>query len=154
VEEEVAELLQQSRNLEKELEAVRFRALGNSLDRIIGAADEVDGIRVAVGSIPSVGAGVLRELGEQLRQRLGASGIGVLGSADEEQGKVYLVASVSDDVISGRGLRAGDLVGMLARELGGGGGGRPTLATAGGKKPEALEETLEKTVDVVRELLS
>lgn len=154
VEEEVADLLSQSKRLEKELERVRLLALSGQLDTFVSDAVEIDGLRVAVGKVSGVDAGVLRDLGEQMRTKLGDSAVGVLGSPDMEQGKVYLVASVSENVVSGRGLRAGDLVGRLARQLDGGGGGRPTLATAGGKKPEALDDVLGEVGKVVQELLS
>jgi alanyl-tRNA synthetase len=154
LEEEVAGLIAQARRLEKELESMREQALAGRLDAFVESAVTVEGVRVAFGEVDAPDMNLLRTLGERLRQKLGAGSVGILGSANKDEGKVYLVASVSDDLVSERGLKAGDLVGILAARVGGGGGGRPHLATAGGRKPEALPDTLRESASVVRDLLS
>ncbi len=73
----------------------------------------------------------------------------MLGAIDPEGEKVYLVACVTDDVISSYGLKAGEIVGPLAKLVGGGGGGRPELATAGGKNPEMLSNALAEAAGIV-----
>ncbi len=65
-----------------------------------------------------------------------------MGSKDEQNKKVYIAASVTQDLIEGKDLKAGALVSQIGKELGGGGGGQPHLATAGGSKPEKLGEVL------------
>ena len=124
--------------------------LAQHLDRIIEEATEVDGITVATGTIGEADMDLLQDLGQQLRDRLGASAVGALGSTDPESEKVYVVASVSDDLIGAHDLKAGDLVGELGRELGGGGGGRPTFASAGGRHADKLSPALEGVADWVR----
>jgi alanyl-tRNA synthetase len=96
----------------------------------------------------------LQALGQTLRDRLGDGAVSVLGSTPSGEDKVYVVATVADDLISERGLKAGDLVGALGQRLGGGGGGRPTLAAAGGRQPEKLDEVLASVPGLVRERLS
>jgi len=150
--EEVADLLDQNHRLEREIEKARRTRLLSELDHLIGEARLVGAVRVVTGRVDAVEMAALRDLGESLRDRLGDGAVGVLGTADEELGKVYLVASVADDLIS-RGLQAGNLVGALAKRVGGGGGGRPTLATAGGRNPEGLDDALSATDQVVAEML-
>ena len=79
--------------------------------------------------------------------------MGVLGLADTDAGKVSLIVSVADDLISGRNLKAGMLVKELAKLVGGGGGGRPTLAMAGGRQPEKLDEALAETANLLQKSL-
>ena len=150
--EEVAELIEETRELRREIEQMRASSLEAGLDQIISSAAEVDGLRIASGRIPQGTMDDLRKLGEKMQERMGLSSVGVLGTVDPEGEKVYLVAAVSKDLIE-RGLQAGKLVGDLAKQIGGGGGGRPNLATAGGRQPENLDETLDATVNVVRQLL-
>ncbi len=153
LEDEVAGLIAQAKRLEKELDSMREQALAGRLDAFVDSAVTVEGVRVAFGEVDAPDMNMLRTLGERLRQKLGAGSVGILGSANKEEGKVYLVASVSDDLVSERGLKAGDLVGKLAVRVDGGGGGRPQLATAGGRNPEALSETLRESASVVEGLL-
>ena len=150
--EEVADLLDQHKRLEKELERLRKKSLAAGLDAMIGQAQTVGAARLVTGRLDDTDMETLRALGQTLRDRLGEGAVGVLGTADPGGGKVYLVATVSDDLVQG-GVQAGKLVGQLARRVGGGGGGRPTLATAGGKQPEHLDEALAAAGDVLAEML-
>ncbi len=148
--EEVADLLDRYKEVSKELERVRGASLASQLDDILATASKVDGVRIAVGNVGTAAMEDLRILGQQLRDRSGEGTVGVLGSTDPEGGKVFLVATVSDDLIREKGLKAGDLVGRLAKVVGGGGGGRPELATAGGKIPSKLDEALAEAPDAVQ----
>jgi len=80
----------------------------------------------------------LKDIGDELRLRLGSAGIGLIGSVTDN--KVLLVCVATDDVT--HHISAGTLVGKVAKELGGGGGGKPHLATAGGKDAAKLESVL------------
>ncbi len=71
----------------------------------------------------------------------------------EDGEKAYVVATVADDLVDDGALRAGDLVGTLGDRLGGGGGGRPSLASAGGRDPEALDTVLDGVPALVRDRL-
>jgi alanyl-tRNA synthetase len=109
----------------------------------------VEGVEVVVREVPWAPAGELRHMADTLRGKLG-SGVAVIGSRGE--GKVSLVAAVSPD-LAGTRVHAGKLVGELARRVGGGGGGRPDFAQAGGKEPDKLPEVLATVEDLVREQL-
>ena len=92
----------------------------------------------------------LKSLGDALRTKL-KSGVGVLGAVID--GKPALVCIVTDDLISGRGMQAGRIVGQVAGALGGKGGGRPHLATAGGKDAEKLGSALRSVEGIVRSMM-
>ena len=151
VDEEVARLIEERGQFEKELERVRQESLAAGLDTLIEGAQQVGDVRLVTGRMDGLEMDVLRTLGQTLRDRLGASAVGVLGTVDPEGGKVYLVATVADDLIKRKGLKAGALVGALAKRVGGGGGGRPELATAGGRQPEGLDAALSAASEVLRE---
>ncbi|MEX0821438.1 MAG: alanine--tRNA ligase [Rhodothermales bacterium] len=153
VSEEVHEIIEENRRLQQTVADLRREQLAGRLDGFIEAARQVDGVRLVTGRLEPASMDALHELGQTLRDRLGDGSVAILGTVDPEGEKVYMVAGVADDVVASKGLKAGDLVGRLARIVGGGGGGRPTLATAGGRQPEKLDEALDNADDVVRELM-
>lgn len=152
VEESVSEVLDFNRRLQKEVQRFRREQLTSQLDEVLQDRIMLGGIHLAVGRIDDVDMSMLRDQGQVLRRRLGASSIGVLGTGDPGGGKVYMVAVVSDDLLS-KGVHAGKIVGILAHEIGGGGGGRPELATAGGRQPEKLDSVLERVPELIRGIL-
>ncbi len=152
VEESVAELLETNRALQKEIEKFRHEQLSSQLDGILGRMITVDEIHLAIGQIDAVDMDMLRAQGQELRQRLKASSIGILGARDPEGQKAYLVAVVTDDLLS-KGVNAGKIAGHFARQIGGGGGGRPELATAGGREPEKLDAVLKNAPKLIRTVL-
>ena len=89
----------------------------------------------------------LRDLGDQLKEKLG-DGVVVLASVND--GKVNLMATATDEAQK-KGAHAGNLIKAIAGLVGGGGGGRPNMAQAGGKNPAGIEEALKKAVEVVEE---
>ncbi len=153
VEEAVAEVMEERKALEKEVAALKQQQAAGDLDRLLDEAIQIDGVRLVTGDLGAAGMDTLRDVTEKFRDKLGAGGVAVLGATDPEGGKVYLAAAVADDVV-GRGVQAGKLVGALAKRVGGGGGGRPQLATAGGRQPENLPDALAAAEDEVRGLLS
>jgi alanyl-tRNA synthetase len=153
VDEAVADVLDEVKALEKEIAALKQEQAASGLDRLIDEAENVDGVRLVTGDLGAADMDTLRETATQFRDKLGDNAVAVLGAADPEGEKVYLVASVSDDLVK-RGVQAGKLVGALAKRVGGGGGGRPTLATAGGRQPENLPDALGAAADTLREMLS
>jgi alanyl-tRNA synthetase len=102
------------------------------------APQQVDGVPVVAGLIPEVGADELRRLIDRFRA-VHPSGVVVLASAPDDQ--PIIVAAVTQDLVE-RGLHAGELVKSIAQQVGGGGGGRPTLAQAGGTDPTRLPQAL------------
>ena len=140
----VARLLAQQRELERSLAETRTRlASGGAQDPLAGMR-EVGGVKVLVRRLEEMDAGVLRTLADQLRDRLG-SGVVVLGGTN--QGKVLLLAAVTKD-LSAR-IPAGGIIREIAPIVGGGGGGRPDFAQAGGRDPSRLDEALERVYALV-----
>ena len=111
------------------------RAVAESL---VGRADEIGGIRVVTEAVEAPDARALLELSDRVKQTLGDSAV-VLGTAVD--GRVHLVANFTDAAVA-RGLRAGDVVRVAAQVAGGGGGGRDTMAQAGGRDPDKLPEAI------------
>jgi len=107
---------------------------------------EVLGPRLVAGRVANLSAQALRNLADAVLERLG-SGVVVLGT--EADGKVLFVGEVSQDLTQ-RGVHAGKLVGDVAKMAGGGGGGRPDFAQAGGRNPAKLDEALGRVVEIVR----
>jgi alanyl-tRNA synthetase len=145
-----AEQLRQRQNeLESEMRRLRMQLVSGSAS---AAGDEeilVDGIRVLAREVPPAPANELRDMADTLRSKLG-SGVVVIGTRSD--GNVSLVAAVSKDLTAR--VRAGDLVKRLSAIVGGGGGGRPDFAQAGGKDPEKLPAALASVEEAVREQLA
>lgn len=115
------------------------------MESLINGAREISGIKIIAAQVSAADPDLLGEMADWVRERL-QSGVVVLGS--DIDGIARLVAKITPDVES-RGIHAGKLVGEVARVVGGGGGGRPDFATAGGKNPSALPEALAKVSDLV-----
>jgi alanyl-tRNA synthetase len=113
--------------------------VGEAANKLLSDAGELGGGKLIVGEVPGGNDDTLRGVVDSIRKRTGSYGI-LLGSAGE--GKVSLIAAVSDDLIA-KGLKAGDWIREAAKVAGGGGGGRPQMAQAGGKDPAKLGEALE-----------
>lgn len=140
----LGQLLSEKKQLEKELEKVRMQQAFASLDALISTAKTLpNGISLIKGEVEGADMDTLKQLGYEILRRKPENTVAVLGSRDTEAGKVSLVATVTEDLIQNKGLKAGQLVGSVAKLVGGGGGGQANLATAGGKKPEQLHEALD-----------
>ena len=137
----------------KELEkAARKGSAGSSvdIDELLARAEEVDGARVLLATAEAPDQKALLELLDRLKGRLG-DGVIVLAATGED--RVNLVASVSPPLVE-RGLKAGQLVKVAAAEVGGGGGGRDTIAQAGGRDPERVGEALQSARRAIVETLA
>jgi alanyl-tRNA synthetase len=145
----VAELQHQLRELKGEVAALRLKAVSGSAGGS-GTSDEqlVEGIKVLAREVPAAPPAELRNMADVLRSRLG-SGVVVLGTRSD--GKVALVAAVSDDLKAR--VPAGKLLQALAGLVGGSGGGRDDFAQAGGREPDRLPEALAGAGPAVRVLL-
>ena len=150
--EEVADLLSHIKSLEKELDQMRRLSQSAQLDALVKQAVPVGPASLVIGRVEPSDMETLRTLGQTLRERVGACSVGVLGAVDPAGDKVYIVASVSDDLIREKGLKAGEIVNALAKRVGGGGGGRPTLASAGGREPENLDKALALAPALIQEM--
>lgn len=132
-------LVESHRELERQLRQLHRRLARQAADGLLEAAPQLAGVRVIAGELPVDDAEVLRETADYLRQRAGEAAV-LLGARAGE--RALLVAAVTPGAQQ-RGLHAGRLVGEVARQVGGGGGGRPDLAQAGGRDPGRLPEALE-----------
>ncbi len=137
--------------LKKQMSEVRIKNAASSLERLIASGVSVNGFIVVSARIDAGDLEELKRLGDELRSRL-SSGVGVLGAVVDE--KVALVCVVTDDLVKGKKLQAGRIVGELAKRLGGGGGGRPHLATAGGKDISKLDDTLKQAPNIIQSILA
>jgi alanyl-tRNA synthetase len=133
----VQKLIDEQKQLEKQLAQLEARLARSRAEDLVSSAREVAGVPVLAARIDGLDPDGLRSVVDTLRERLG-SGVICLGAVVD--GKVNLVASVSKD-LTGR-FPAGQLVREVAKLVGGGGGGRPDLAQAGGKEPAKLDEAL------------
>ena len=123
----------------------------SSIDSLIEKKITVNGLSVVSARIDVGDVEELKSIGDTLRAKIG-SGIGILGAVID--GKVSLVCVVTDDLIKEKKLQAGKIVGEFAKRVGGGGGGRPHLATAGGKDIEKLDETLKAAPDIIKGMMN
>ena len=136
--------------LKKELSRLRVRDGASSLDAVLAGAREVKGIKVVAVRVDAATLDELKSLGDALRAKLG-SGAGLLATVIDE--KVALVCVVTDDLIKARKLQAGTIVGAVAKLVGGGGGGKPHLATTGGKETGKLDDALNRAPEIIAGLL-
>ena len=138
--------LKELQAVRRELETERFALIRRQLLQKADSPQEVAGVRVVVERVDGIGGQEFRELADSLRQRLG-SGVVVLGRASA--GKASLLVAVTPDLTDR--LPAGDLVRTLGRVIGGGGGGRPDMAEAGGKNVSRLDEVLRSVLSAVEQ---
>ncbi|MFA6233795.1 MAG: alanine--tRNA ligase [Bacteroidota bacterium] len=142
-----AVLHEEIKRLEKELSKVSLEQGASEIDSIIESAEAWNGSRIAVARMQTDDAEQLKAFGDVLREKI-KSGVGLLAGVVD--GKVLLVCVVTDDLVA-KGVKAGTIVGIIAKRLGGGGGGRPHMATAGAKDTEALDSVLVEAPAIIRE---
>ena len=136
----VLQLVEKNKQLEKEMERLKSKLASSAGGELSGQAVDIQGIKVLAVKLDDVDPKAMRDMVDQLKNKLGSSAV-VLATVKGE--KVSLIAGVSKDLI--KQLKAGDLVNSVALKVGGKGGGRPDMAQAGGNDPSGLEEAL-KTV--------
>jgi len=136
------------KRLQRELDQARMKSASSSVASVSEKIKDVRGIKVLAHRVDNLERPQMRTLMDQLRDKIG-SGVVVLGSAMD--GKVALIVGVTKD-LTGR-IQAGKVIGPVAQKIGGSGGGRPDMAEAGGKNPEALDSALEEVYTVVDSLL-
>ncbi len=146
----IEELNETKKKLEKEIAELKLKEKLEQLDHILSLSSEEKGVSIYKGKVHADNMDELKSFGDELRNRMG-SGVGILISQIED--KVGIVAVVSDDLIKEKKLIAGKIVGELAKIVGGGGGGRPHLATAGGKDVNQIVVALSKVEKIVSNFL-
>lgn len=141
----VVQLLERNRLLEKELNQLKMKLATQAGSDLADAAIEIDGMKVLAHKIEGADIKSLRDILDQLKNKLGSAAI-VLGTSNGD--KVSLIAGVTKDQTSR--IKAGDLVNAVAVQVGGKGGGRPDMAQAGGTDPAALDAALKSVPDWIR----
>ncbi|HVA54698.1 MAG TPA: alanine--tRNA ligase [Gammaproteobacteria bacterium] len=145
IEEKVSQLLERNRKLEKELEQLKGQMANRQGGDLASEAVDINGIKVLASRLDGADAKTLRDTVDQLKNKLGSAAI-VLAAV--EDGKVRLVAGVTADRMAK--IKAGDLVNVVAEQVGGKGGGRPDMAQAGGNDPAKLDAALKSVPEWVR----
>jgi alanyl-tRNA synthetase len=149
VDRKVLNLMGQIQDLEKTVEKLRRELARQDFERLLSQVQDVNGVRVLSAQVEAANVAMLREISDWFRDRLG-SGVIVLGAI--LSGKPSFVAAVTPDLVE-RGLHAGTLVKAVAQEVGGSGGGRPTMAQAGGRDTSHLIEALSHVPGLVEQSL-
>jgi alanyl-tRNA synthetase len=149
VDEKVRELVERSRRLEKEVQQLKSKLASGQSGDLTSQAKDVDGIKVLAAQIDGADAKSLRDAVDQLKGKLGSS---VIVLATVQDGKVVLVAGVSADLLTR--MKAGEIAGAIAAQVGGKGGGRADFAQAGGTQPENLGKALAGVESLIRSRLS
>lgn len=144
----VRQLLEDRKKIEKELTRLKRTVVADKVDDLLARTVDVDGVKVLAVRLDEQDVTHLRNTADSLKAKL-KSGVVVLGGVSE--GKVLLIASVTKD-LAGR-VHAGHLVKDVAKIVGGGGGGRPDMAQAGGKDPSKLDKALGEVPKAVDQLL-
>lgn len=138
VEARLTQVLEQNRNLEREVAALKGKLASQAGDDLESQAVEVQGIKVLAANVEGVDPKSLREMVDKLKDKLGQAAV-VLATVNED--KVSVIAGVTKEET--KRIKAGDLVNEVARQVGGRGGGRPDMAQAGGNDPSGLTAALE-----------
>ncbi len=131
--------------LNSEIESLKSKAAKDALGDVMNRVTEVKGIKLLATSVDGVDMNGLRDLGDQLKSKLGEGVVVLLSNQD---GKVNMVAMATDAAVKA-GAHAGNLIKGIAALVGGGGGGRPNMAQAGGKNPAGIPEALGKVAETL-----
>lgn len=148
VEQRLGQLLEQLRDLERDLEQLKTKQANTAKTDLLSQAQEIDGVRMLAAIMETADAKVLRETLDRLKEHLAPA---VIALASVNEGKVNLAVGVTKDLVDR--LNAGDLIKLMAGKVGGKGGGRPDMAQAGGNNPAALPEALALVKPWVQERL-
>jgi alanyl-tRNA synthetase len=139
--ERITNLQNELKATQKQLDAAKGELAIAKSDQLLATVETIGDVKILVAELPGVDADSLKTAAERLQQKLGESAV-VLGSSPEE-GKVSLVAAFSSKVHKEKKLQAGKFIGNIAKICGGGGGGRPNFAQAGGRDASKLSEALD-----------
>ncbi len=149
VDRKVLNLMGQLQDMEKTIERLRRELARRDFEQLLNQVQKVNGVNVLSAQVEAANVSMLREMSDWFRDRLG-SGVIVLGAV--LSGKPSFIAAVTPDLVE-QGLHAGKLVKAVAREVGGGGGGRPTMAQAGGRDASRMTEALSHVPGLVEQSL-
>ena len=143
--EKIEHLYAEIKALQSENEALKSKAAKDALGDVMNQVQEINGVKLLAARVDDVDMNGLRDLGDQLKEKLG-DGVVVLASVKD--GKVSLMATATEEAQK-KGAHAGNLIKAIAAIVGGGGGGRPGMAQAGGKNPAAVDDAIKEAAKVV-----
>ena len=138
-------LMAEMKALQSENESLKSRAAKDALGDVMDQVREIRGVKLLASRVSGVDMNGLRELGDQLKEKLGE---GVVVLISDNDGKVNMIAMATDGAMA-KGAHAGNLIKGIASLVGGGGGGRPNMAQAGGKNPAGIDAALAETAKVL-----
>lgn len=141
----LSHLMAEMKALQSENESLKSKAAKEALGDVMDQVQDVKGVKLLAARVADVDMNGLRELGDQLKEKL-SDGVVVLLS--EKEGKVNLIAMATEGAMA-KGAHAGNLIKGIAAVVGGGGGGRPNMAQAGGKNPAGIEEAIAKAREIL-----
>lgn len=141
----LSHLMAEMKALQSENESLKSKAAKEVLGDVMDQVQDVKGVKLLAARVADVDMNGLRELGDQLKEKL-SDGVVVLLS--EKEGKVNLIAMATEGAMA-KGAHAGNLIKGIAAVVGGGGGGRPNMAQAGGKNPAGIEEAIAKAREIL-----
>ncbi len=142
----IVSLQEEAKALMKENEKLKAKAAKAAAGDMTVTAEEINGVKVLVNELSDVDMNGMRDLGDEAKQKLGEA---VVVFASVNGGKVSLMATATDGAVK-KGAHAGNLIKEIASLVGGGGGGRPNMAQAGGKNPAGVSEALKKAAEVAK----
>ena len=148
--EKIAHLTAENKALHSEVESLKSKLAQYAMGDVMDQVQEIKGVKLLAAEVDGVDMNGLRDLGDQLKEKLG-EGVVVLASGND--GKVSLMVTATDAAMK-QGAHAGNLVKAIAGLVGGGGGGRPNMAQAGGKNPAGIQEALKKAAEALEGQLS
>ena len=141
----ITHMMAENKSLHGEVESLKSRMAQEAAGDVMDQVKEVKGVKLLAAQLDGIDMNGLRDLGDQFKAKLG-EGVVVLASAND--GKVSLMVTATDGAMK-QGAHAGNLVKGIAGCVGGGGGGRPNMAQAGGKNPAGIPDALEKAAEVL-----
>ena len=148
--EKIAHLTAENKALHSEVESLKSKLAQDAMGDVMDQVQEIKGVKLLAAEVDGVDMNGLRDLGDQLKEKLG-EGVVVLASGND--GKVSLMVTATDAAMK-QGAHVGNLVKAIAGLIGGGGGGRPNMAQAGGKNPAGIQEALKKAAEALEGQLS
>ena len=150
VEEKIAHMQAEIKSLNSEIESLKNKAANEALGDVLNQAEDVNGVKFLAVKLNDVDMNELRNLSDDLKSKIG-SGVVVLASAMGSD-KVNLIVTATDDIVKA-GVHAGNIIKSAAPCVGGGGGGRPNMAQAGGKNPAGIDELFETAKETLASML-
>ena len=143
--ERLKHLMAEVKALQSENESLKSKAAKDALGDVMDQVRDISGVKLLATKVPGVDMNGLRDLGDQLKAKLGE---GVIVLFSDLEGKVNLVAFATEEAMA-KGAHAGNLIKGIASLVGGGGGGRPNMAQAGGKNPAGIDSAIAEAAKVL-----